>query len=147
MREIPEYFCKFMQTHEWMRRQQQQLRNGNRGEDRFRPRFYYLWISFINSALYIHTDCVYTQHTHTHTHTHDSGSQVAALQSWSIWKAARADTTPALQHCLHSLYLGELQSKNALYLHPFLWNKECEIVCHETDIPFVLLWALHCTLV
>ncbi len=66
-----------MQTHEWMRRrQQQQLRNGNRGEDCFRPRFDYLWISFKNSTLYIHTDCVYTQnstHTHTHkphTHTH-----------------------------------------------------------------------------
>lgn len=60
----------FMQTHEWMRRRQQP-RNGNRGEDRFRPRFYYLWFSYKNSTLYIHTDCVYAQYS-AHTHVRQS---------------------------------------------------------------------------
>lgn len=70
-RESLDYFCKFMQTHEWMRRRQQQPRNGNRGEDRFRPCFYYLWISFKNSTLYIHTDCtVCCTHTLTHIYVH-----------------------------------------------------------------------------
>lgn len=122
--ESPDNFCKFIQTHEWMTRQQPS--NGNKGEDCFRLHFYYLWISFKNSTLYIHTDCVHWLHSVPHTHTRNSGSQVAAFQSWSIWKSVSTDTTPALQHCLHSFYLGQLQKENTLYLHPFLWKKECE---------------------
>ena len=30
------------------------------------------------------------------------------------------DSTAALEHCLHSVYLGERHQKNALHLHPFL---------------------------
>lgn len=111
----------------------------NRGRDGFRPSYYYLWICFKNSTLYIHPDSAYTPHTHTHT---NSRGQVAAQQSWSIWKALSTDTTPASEGCLHSSYLGEQQQKKAFHLHPFLRNKELESVCHETDIPFVLLRAM-----
>lgn len=69
--------------------------------------------SDLKIALYIYIQTVCT-HTHctVHTHTHDSGSQVAALQHWSIWKSREyTDTTPALRHCLHSLHLGEQQEE------------------------------------
>lgn len=39
----------------------------NRGRDGFRPSYYYLWICFKNSTLYIHPDSAYTPHTHTQT--------------------------------------------------------------------------------
>lgn len=90
-------------------------------------------------VLYIYIQTVLTHHTHTHT---NSRGQVAAQQSRSIWKALSTDTTPASEGCLHSFYLGEQRHKKAFHLHPFLRNKELESVCHETDIPFVLLRAM-----
>lgn len=51
-----------MQTHDWMRSRQRD-RNGNRGKDCFRSRYYYLWLRFKNSTLYIHRDCVYKHNT------------------------------------------------------------------------------------
>lgn len=102
--------------------------------------------SSLKIAFYIYTYrlCGHTaQPARAHTHT------VAA--KWQNYRAKSSGKqqvhTSGPRHCLHSLYLGEQQQKNALYLHPFLWNKEREIVCHETDIPFVLLWELHCMLV
>lgn len=75
----PECFCKFMQTHEWMRRQQQ-TRNGNRGEDRFRPRFLLFAVQLLKIARYIytHTDCVYT-HCAACTRHMTVGEKVAAV--------------------------------------------------------------------
>lgn len=106
--------------------------------------------SDVKIALYIYIQTVYTHYSdwaHTLTHTHGGGSQVAALQRWSIWKSTSRDATPALQHCSHSLYLGEQQQKkNALHLQPFFTDKECERVRHGTDVPFVPLWAPLCTL-
>lgn len=89
-----------MQAHEWMRRRRQQPRNGNRGEDRFRPRFYYLWISFKNSALYIHTDWEYTHHSVPHTHTHtrqwEPSGSISELKHLEIREYRHHTSSPAL---------------------------------------------------
>lgn len=84
--------------------------------------------------IYIQTVCTLTAQRAAYSHTRQwepSGS-ISELKHLEICEYRHHTSSPAL----YSFYLGQLQKENQLYLHPFLWKKECEIVCHQTNISF-----------